>query len=82
MWLALLVGCIAQNSRADCGKVLCGTDEYCLHDDDAIDSGAGFVMPNCTTAPDACDGTPSCGCLTECTSCTEEDGLVRCHIGG
>ena len=65
-----------------CGKLLCDPSQYCLQTiGGREDSAAPFDEPVCADAPAACGGTPTCDCVTECTSCTEgEDGSVHCEI--
>lgn len=80
--LLLLVGCVGDgaSTRPDCAKVLCAEDEYCLYvSGGAGEEDSGWDLPVCTVAPESCDGTPGCDCLSGCTSCEEDDGLVRCH---
>lgn len=72
--VSLLVGC-EPAYEADCAKVLCADDEYCRRESDT-------ALPVCTQAPEACGGTASCACLSDCATCTEADGLVRCDATG
>lgn len=77
--LLLLLACDGGGS-ADCAKVLCAANEYCAYPAEGETDSASPVgaLPVCTAAPAACGATPSCDCLT-CSSCSDEDGLVRCY---
>lgn len=77
----ILVGCNGLE-RPDCAKVFCADDQYCFVDYTQPEDSASPVgtIPECTEAPEACNGTPSCDCLPECTSCEVDNGLVRCTI--
>jgi hypothetical protein len=81
--LLLGMGCDDEPVVTECAKVLCADDEYCRSVTGGArpqDSGGGSEsLPECTVAPEACGGTPSCDCLTDCTSCSDEDG-VYCSI--
>lgn len=80
--LLSLLGALAcgdEDRGPECGKVICTPDEYCL----SVIGGrpdTGEALPVCTTAPAGCGGTPSCDCLSECTSCEETSEGVYCEI--
>ena len=81
--LVLLCACVdgTSKTRPDCAKVLCAEDEYCRYTSGGAElPDSADDLPECTTAPSECDGEPTCACLTECTSCEEDDGLIRCYI--
>ena len=64
----------------ECAKVLCAADEYCLSVTGGVpDSGAEDDLPECTPAPEACGGVPTCACLTDCSDCSDDDG-VYCSV--
>lgn len=76
----LLLACLATRPPTfDCGKLICNSDEICLHweisDSAPPDAGHG-----CITAPAGCNGVPACDCAADvCTSdCELSDGGVSC----
>ena len=79
--LLSLAGCSGKDEPVtECAKVLCASDEYCLAVYGGVpDTGVMDDLPLCTEAPADCDGHPSCDCLPDCTSCTEDDG-VYCTV--
>lgn len=86
MLLAILlaVGCDDTSAPTECAKVLCADDEYCLNVIGGVPPDSAGESedspPECTVAPEACAGTPSCDCLTECTDCTDDGDGVYCEI--